>query len=72
MVIAPELPAPYTARALRPDDARAVTSLLAAYEERLLGEALVDLEDVQADWQRPSTDLGIQVQSSFTHWARRL
>lgn len=52
-----DLPAPYTARALRPDDAPAVTSLMAAYEGRLLGEALVDLEDVQADWQRPSTDL---------------
>ena len=56
-MISPELPAGYSARPLRLDDAQRVTDLIAAYEEAVLGEVLIELEDIQADWQRPSNDL---------------
>lgn len=38
------------------DDLPAVHRLIAAYEERVLGEVLSDVEDLEADWQRPSFD----------------
>ncbi len=57
-VIAPDLPGRYSARPLRVDDAQRVTNLMAAYEERVLGAVLVELEDIQGDWRRPSADLG--------------
>lgn len=50
------LPAGLTGRALRREDLTAVHALVAAYEQRVLGEVMVDLEDVEADWQRPSFD----------------
>ena len=53
----PPVPAPYTVRALQVGDAPAVVAVMAAYERRLLGEVLIELEDIQADWQRPSVDL---------------
>jgi len=45
------------ARPLRPADAEAVAGLMAAYEGSVLGEVLIELADIQADWQRASTDL---------------
>ena len=45
-----------TTRPPRRDDLPALHRLIAAYEQRLLGEPLVDLEDLEADWQRPSFD----------------
>lgn len=50
------LPAALTARPPRRVDLPALHGLVAAYEERQLGEALIDLEDLEADWQRPSFD----------------
>jgi undecaprenyl diphosphate synthase len=51
-----DLPAGLTARPPRQDDLPAMLALIAAYEQRVLGEPLVDLEDLEADWQRPSFD----------------
>jgi GNAT superfamily N-acetyltransferase len=53
----PSVPAPYSVRALQVGEAPAVVAVMAAYERRLLGEVLIELEDIQADWQRPSVDL---------------
>ncbi|MBW3665308.1 MAG: GNAT family N-acetyltransferase [Actinobacteria bacterium] len=50
-------PPDLTARAPRPDDAEAVYRLVAAAEEVLDGVIDVSLEDIRADWQRPSLDL---------------
>jgi len=44
-------------RSLRSADAGAVAGLTAAYEGSVLGEVLIELADIQADWQRASTDL---------------
>ncbi|MDQ4085177.1 MAG: GNAT family N-acetyltransferase [Actinomycetota bacterium] len=55
-----ELPAPYLARPLRPEDAQAVTDLMAACELHDLGEVQIELEDVLGDWQRPSFDLAAE------------
>jgi mycothiol synthase len=52
-----DLPAGYSARPATPDDAQAVTELVAACEKHDIGEVLVELEDIVADWQRPSLDL---------------
>lgn len=50
------LPAGLSARPGDPAALPALHQLIGAYEERVLGEVLVDLEDIQADWQRPSFD----------------
>lgn len=49
--------APLTTRPLTLDDAVAVHGLIAAEEEVDLGAAEIALEDVLADWQRPSYDV---------------
>lgn len=54
------LPSGYTARALVSADAPLVHELVAACERHDDGEASIDLEDVVADWQRPSFDLVTQ------------
>ena len=51
-----DLPPHLSARPLRRDDLPAVHGLLASYEQLLLGDVMVDLEDLEADWQRPSFD----------------
>lgn len=51
------LPEGLTARAPHRDDDEAVYSLVAASEEALDGIVDVSLEDIRADWQRPSLDL---------------
>lgn len=53
----PELPESYRKRSATEDDLEAVTALVAAYEEDIHGEALIDAEDVAGDWRRPSFDL---------------
>ena len=50
------LPPGVTARPPRRSDLPAVQALVEAYEQRLLGEPLSDLEDLEADWERPSFD----------------
>lgn len=50
------LPAGLTARPPQRDDLPALLALVNAYEQRLLGEPLLDLEDLEADWQQPSAD----------------
>jgi mycothiol synthase len=59
-IAALDLPAPYTARPLTADDARAVTDLMAACELHDIGEVQIELEDIVGDWQRPSFDLATQ------------
>jgi GNAT superfamily N-acetyltransferase len=54
------LPAGLTSRALVPTDAQAVFEVVAAAEEHELGEAAIDLEDIEGDWQRPSFDLATE------------
>ena len=51
-----DLPARLTCRPLALNDAAAVHGLMAAYEQAVLGEVLSDLEDFEAEWQRPSFD----------------
>lgn len=51
------IPEPYTARPLTVEDAERVYAVITAAELHDLGEALIDLEDIVADWQRPSFDL---------------
>lgn len=51
-----DLPSGLTARPARCEDLPAVHSLVGAYEQRVLGEVLLDLEDLEADWQRPGFD----------------
>ena len=51
------LPADLTTRPLTLDDAAAVLAVIAAEEVVDLGEAEMTLEDVVADWQRPSYDI---------------
>jgi GNAT superfamily N-acetyltransferase len=51
------LPDGCTARPLVPTDAQAVFEVVAAVEELELGEAAIDLEDIEGDWHRPSFDL---------------
>jgi GNAT superfamily N-acetyltransferase len=52
-----DLPPGLAARPLTPDDAPAVTRVVAAAEEHDVGEALIELEDVVSEWQRPGFDL---------------
>ncbi len=54
---ATDVPVPYTARPLRLDDAQSVVDVMSAYEQRVIGEVLIEVADIQADWLRPSTDL---------------
>lgn len=51
-----DLPEGLSARPPRLQDLPAVHAVATAYERQVLGEPLLDLEDLQADWQRPSFD----------------
>ncbi len=51
-------PAGLTTRSLTLDDAEAVSALITAEELHDVGAADVTVEDVVAEWQRPSYDLG--------------
>jgi mycothiol synthase len=53
----PDLPDGYSPRPATPEDAQAVTELVAACEKHDTGEVLIELEDIVAEWQRPSLDL---------------
>lgn len=53
----PDLPDVFTHRPLVVDDAETVTALIADCERAEVGEPLIDLEDLQSDWQRPGFDL---------------
>ncbi|CAN5390766.1 GNAT family N-acetyltransferase [soil metagenome] len=55
----PCLPFGVQARALRSSDASAVYEVVRAAEEHDLGEALIEVEDIIGDWQRPSFDLSV-------------
>lgn len=48
------LPAGLSARAVARDDLAAVLAVICAYEERVLGESLTDLPDLESDFDRPS------------------
>jgi GNAT superfamily N-acetyltransferase len=50
------LPAGLQSRSLTPTDAVALYRLTAAAELEDLGEVLIDLEDIEGDWKRPSLD----------------
>ena len=54
-------------RPLRPTDASAVAELIARCEVRELGEALIGLADIEADWQRPGFSLTEQTVGLFDH-----
>ena len=56
----PAAAADLTTRALRRDDAAAVTALIAACEQLDVGEVLIEEADIVGDWQRPSFDLATQ------------
>jgi mycothiol synthase len=56
-VVAPALPEPLTSRPLTFADLAATTEIVAASEEADIGQVFVEIEDVKADWQRPSFDL---------------
>jgi GNAT superfamily N-acetyltransferase len=53
-----ELPAGLTSRPLTHDDAPGVLAAISAEELVDLGEAQMKLDDVLADWRRPSYDIG--------------
>ncbi|MDQ3627268.1 MAG: GNAT family N-acetyltransferase [Actinomycetota bacterium] len=55
----PGLPFGLQARALGIPDASAVYEVVRAAEEHDLGEALIEVEDIVGDWQRPSFDLSL-------------
>jgi mycothiol synthase len=55
--MSPQLPEGYRDRPATEDDLDAVTGLVAAYEQDVLGEVLIETEDVAGDWRRPSFDL---------------
>lgn len=59
------LPAGLTSRPLTLVDAAAVHAAIAAEEVADLGEAEMTLEDVLADWQRPSYDVGASTVGVF-------
>ena len=50
------LPDGLVARPLVHDDLTAVFDVMVADEQAVLGEAMIDLEDLEADWHRPSYD----------------
>lgn len=54
-----------TTRALRVDDAAAVAELMAECEATDLGEVLIEVEDIVADWQRPSFDVAADTVGVF-------
>jgi GNAT superfamily N-acetyltransferase len=58
VLVTPDIPAEYISRPLRLEDAERVVDLTAAYQARVLGEVLVEIEDVHAAWKRPSSALG--------------
>jgi mycothiol synthase len=58
MSIVPDLPEGLLARPPVPDDAAAVFELYATCEAMVQGEPDVELDDIVADWRRPSFDLG--------------
>ncbi|HET9501653.1 MAG TPA: GNAT family N-acetyltransferase [Marmoricola sp.] len=51
------LPPGLATRPLRPDDAAAVTAVMAAEELAYVGRVSIELADIVADWSRPSADL---------------
>jgi len=51
------LPEGFTARPHQPSDARAVFEVVHAAETHDIGEAAIELEDIQGDWARGSFDL---------------
>lgn len=57
--VLPALPFGLQARALRSTDAPAVYEVVRACEEHDLGEAMIEVEDIIGDWQRPSFDLSV-------------
>jgi mycothiol synthase len=59
------LPAGLTSRPLTMADAKAVHAVIAAEEVADLGEAELTLEDVVADWQRPSYDVAASTVGVF-------
>lgn len=59
------LPTGLRARPLQADDAVAVYELIAAAEKTDLGEQMIELEDIQGDWQRPSLDLALDTLGVF-------
>ena len=50
------LPEGYRSRTLTPDDAQAVTDLVAATELDVDGSVEIDVSDVRVDWDRPNFD----------------
>lgn len=53
-----QLPPGLTSRPLRPGDEAAVHAVIVAQELADVGESLVEVADIVADWQRPSFDVG--------------
>lgn len=60
MLSAMDLPPGLTSRPLRLADAEAVTDLVATAEERDVGEAQVELDDILGGWRRPAFDLSTE------------
>lgn len=54
------LPDGFTARPHQPSDAQAVFEVVHAAETHDIGEAAIELEDIQGDWARASFDLATQ------------
>lgn len=52
-----DLPTGYTARPLVPSDAADVVAVMAAQQQRDIGEVAIELADIESDWARPSFDL---------------
>lgn len=52
-------------RALRLDDAAGVTELMGECEALDLGEAMIELDDIVSDWQRPSFDVAADTVGVF-------
>ena len=55
-----ELPDGLVARPLSPPDARAVFEIVAAAETHDVGEAAIEVEDIEGDWARGSFDLATE------------
>ncbi len=53
-----DLPAGLTSRPLTPDDAAAVTAVIAQSELHDVGEVVIELADIVSGWGRPSFDVG--------------
>lgn len=65
VTMATDLPDGLTTRPLTASDAGAVTELMAACERHDMGEVLIELEDIVADWQRPSVNLATDTLGVF-------